>query len=220
MAVGCGAKTGLRVPDVDGGPEPEDMFRPDMPGVDAFVPPPPPDVCVELPPESPPKFVDAQFLARIATAELEPASAAELYERVFPALKSRTSLTEQSWDPPNRTAREFVQAEIDYARLQIALGDQAAAEFFLDDALEFTRLVPRMGRKGFGTLDAEIAAVRGDSELAAKLLNEAYDAGWVANWWWTLRYNANLSSLHERDDYRRLIEQLESKMRRQRAELD
>lgn len=69
LAVGCGAKTGLHVPDVDGG-EPEDMFRPDMRGVDAFVPPPPPDVCVELPPMTPPKFVDATFLARIATADV------------------------------------------------------------------------------------------------------------------------------------------------------
>jgi len=68
--LGCGAKTGLHVPDVDAGPEPEDMFRADMRGVDAFEPPPPPDVCIELPPEAPPEFVDAQFLARISTADV------------------------------------------------------------------------------------------------------------------------------------------------------
>lgn len=71
LLAGCGAKTGLRVPDVDGGPEPDDMrVPPDLPGVDAFVPPPPPDVCVELPQDEPPEFVDAQFLARIATADV------------------------------------------------------------------------------------------------------------------------------------------------------
>lgn len=71
LVTGCGAKTGLRVPDVDGGPEPDDMrVPPDMAPIDAFVPPPPPDVCVELPPTEPPRFVDAQFLARIATADV------------------------------------------------------------------------------------------------------------------------------------------------------
>ncbi len=71
----CGAKTGLNVPFVDAGPE-EDGFVPidaplrDAPPIDGFVPPPPPDVCIELPPDEPPEFVDVAFVARISTADV------------------------------------------------------------------------------------------------------------------------------------------------------
>jgi hypothetical protein len=104
--------------------------------------------------------------------------------------------------------------------LQIALGEEDAADVMLDDAEAFTQMVPRMGRLGFATLDAEIAAVRGDEERAMNLLKESVDSGWVTNWWWALRHNPNLSSLHQRDDYQRLVEDVESKINRQRAELE
>ncbi len=70
----CGAKTGLPVPEpLDGGFDASDASDA---GVDArvppdgAVPPPPPDLCVELPPEEPPAFVDVSFLARISTADV------------------------------------------------------------------------------------------------------------------------------------------------------
>jgi Tfp pilus assembly protein PilF len=159
-------------------------------------------------------------LLRAAAVGLDASSAADLYEQVFPALRSRTSFADQSWDWPIHTALEFVQAEVDYGRLQITLGEESAADVMLDDAEAFTQMVPRMGRMGFGTLDAEIAAVLGDEERAMSLLNESVDSGWVTNWWWTLRRNPNLSSLHQRDDYQRLVESVESKINRQRAELE
>ena len=68
-AAACGSKTGLSVPDVDAGPRTVDMSRPVDFSVDRFVPPLP-DVCIELPPDEPPAFVDVQFLARIATADV------------------------------------------------------------------------------------------------------------------------------------------------------
>jgi hypothetical protein len=157
-------------------------------------------------------------LLRVATIGMDPASAVELYERVFPALRSHISFADQYWDWPNSTVLEFARAEVDYARLLIASGNREAAAFFLDDAEAFTGVVPRMGRLGFGTLDAEIATVRGDDERAMTLLKESVDAGWVANWWWELRHNPTLASLHQREDYKRLVEQLESSTTRQRTE--
>lgn len=74
---GCGASTGLEVPRVgDAGVDaPVDVGR-DAPrdtsvdvGIDGG-PIPIPDVCIELPPREPPEFVDAEFLARIATADV------------------------------------------------------------------------------------------------------------------------------------------------------
>jgi serine/threonine protein kinase/Tfp pilus assembly protein PilF len=159
-------------------------------------------------------------LLRIAAAGMDASSAADLYEQVFPAMRSRTSIADQSWNWPIQTALEFARAEVDHARLKLVLGARDAADALLDDAEDFTRAVPRMGRLGFGILDAEIAAVRGDEDRAMRKLRESVDAGWVANWWWELRHNPNLSSLHERADYQRIVEELESKMSRQRAELE
>lgn len=71
MALGCGAKTGLRVPPPpDGGPDggrdaavPRDAFVP----VDAFVPAP---WCVELPPMAPPSELVVDYVARIDDADV------------------------------------------------------------------------------------------------------------------------------------------------------
>ena len=47
------------------------------------------------------------------------------------------------------------------------LGDREAARFFLEDAEGFVRAVPRLGRLGFGVLDAEIAAAEARVAAAA-----------------------------------------------------
>ncbi len=71
---GCGAKTGLRVPEdredasFDAGPDasPRDASR-DAPSIDAWTPP---DVCIELPPGEPPTELPVEFVARIESAEV------------------------------------------------------------------------------------------------------------------------------------------------------
>jgi hypothetical protein len=70
--LGCGAKSGLTVPEIrfDGGldaPIPLDAPPRDTPP-DAFVPPP--DECVELPPREPPEFIDVTFISRVSTADV------------------------------------------------------------------------------------------------------------------------------------------------------
>ena len=77
--VACGARTGLGVPDasMDAGPPPaldasEDASI-DAP-LDAPLPvdagPPPPDLCVEVPPRAPPTAVQVSFVSRIVSAEV------------------------------------------------------------------------------------------------------------------------------------------------------
>ena len=73
VLAGCGSKTGLPIPSAppeDASVEPDATPIPDGGRPDAFVPPPPPDECIELPPREPPEFVDVGFLARIATADV------------------------------------------------------------------------------------------------------------------------------------------------------
>lgn len=74
LVVGCGAKSGLRVPDapgMDAGPDAPTFDAPDAPSdvpPDAFVPPP--DECIELPPREPPEFIDVSFVSRVSTADV------------------------------------------------------------------------------------------------------------------------------------------------------
>ncbi len=71
VLVACGAKTGLPFPDpLDAGPDVRDASVDAPPLRDGMVPPPPADLCVELPPDEPPAFIDVSFLARIATADV------------------------------------------------------------------------------------------------------------------------------------------------------
>lgn len=73
LAAGCGAKSGLTVPEYDAGP-PDAPPRPDAPLPDVPIPPDvpfvPPDVCVELPPREPPEFVEVSFISRVSTADV------------------------------------------------------------------------------------------------------------------------------------------------------
>ena len=94
--VGCGAKTGIRVPEaprdagfdarvgaardagvdvpVDVPDAPRDVFfPPDLPRdtpPDAPIFVPPPDVCIELPPREPPEFLDVRFRTGLDTADV------------------------------------------------------------------------------------------------------------------------------------------------------
>ena len=75
--------------------------------------------------------------------------------------------------------------------------------------------------------EAEIGQLRRNNEDvgalgfgAAPIVQRSIGAGWVANWWWDLRHNPNLSSLHQRADYESLVAGLESKMARQLSELE
>lgn len=69
-AAGCGAKTGLRIPEPpDAGPDAahdagRDAF---VPPIDAFVPP---DVCIEVPPTSPPSELVLDYVVRIESADV------------------------------------------------------------------------------------------------------------------------------------------------------
>ncbi len=70
--VGCGAKTGLWVPDVGMDSGVDAPIFPDAPPFDApadvFIPPP--DECIELPPREPPEFIDVTFESRVSTADV------------------------------------------------------------------------------------------------------------------------------------------------------
>ncbi|MFK8003502.1 MAG: hypothetical protein AB8H86_28280 [Polyangiales bacterium] len=69
----CGSKTEFIVPSFDAGPELDASADVpiDVPAVrDSSVPPPRPDICVELPLPAPPTFVDSRFVARIASADV------------------------------------------------------------------------------------------------------------------------------------------------------
>jgi len=101
LALGCGSKTGLRVPETEPSDDaglPDAGMR-DAGMVDSAIPPPEPEICVELPPREPPKFVDSAFLARIATADV-----------LF--LVDVTGSMQQEIDAIRRTLRDVIAPEL------------------------------------------------------------------------------------------------------------
>ena len=67
--LGCGAKTGLPVPEVDAAVDAPPDAPADAPP-DVVVPPPTTDRCIEVPYMEPPSFLDVRFQVRIETADV------------------------------------------------------------------------------------------------------------------------------------------------------
>ena len=75
FGLGCGAKTGLKVPPPAAGvPAAAIDMAHDLPDLPVALPEhsmrPEPDLCIELPPEEPPTSVDVSFTARVAQADV------------------------------------------------------------------------------------------------------------------------------------------------------
>ena len=82
--------------------------------------------------------------------------------------------------------------------------------------------MPRIRGIGYGALDVYIHAMRGDRHLALGSLREAIDVGWkvtslaVDVYWWQLRQDWKLESLHQDPEFIALMNELEADIEKQR----
>jgi TolB-like protein len=138
------------------------------------------------------------------------------YERAIPALISGRRFDEQAFYWSSGFApRTYAMATADYAGLLIRLGEDDKAADYIEDVEYFISKVPRMGFWGYGVLDAEIAAIRGDRDRALNLLEQAVQSGWMELWWFNTKYNPNLVSLHGDPRYEALIQRLTARAKEQ-----
>jgi hypothetical protein len=65
---------------------------------------------------------------------------------------------------------------------------------------------------GFGISDVQIYAIRGERQKALSALRQAIDEGWRGFWWYFLKHDLSLESLHAEPEFRAMVAELEADM--------
>jgi tetratricopeptide (TPR) repeat protein len=147
------------------------------------------------------------FLRNHELAEGRPAEARALYERTSPELLSE--------DEPAIDEENFLIA-IELALVLIRTGEQERADLLLDRSLEYIQTIPRLG-DGYWVADVQIYALKGDKQRALSALRQAIDEGWRGLWWYFLKQNPNLESLHDEPEFQAMVAEIEADMAEQLA---
>jgi hypothetical protein len=131
-----------------------------------------------------------------------------LYERIRPELFSG--------DDPIIDKDNFVSA-IDLALVLIRTGKQERAELLLARSLEYIQTIPRLGVRGYWIADVQIHAIRGEKQKALSTLRQAIDEGWRTLWWYFLKQDPSLKSLHDEPEFQAMVAEIEADMATQLA---
>jgi hypothetical protein len=130
------------------------------------------------------------------------------FERIAPEL-----LNEDSPKINNRNYR----AAIDLALILSKTGEQQRADWLIENSHQYIQQIPRLGRFGYGIADVQIYAVQGDKQKALSALQQAIDEGWRIDWWYFLKYDPILESLHDEPEFQAMVAEIEADMAEQLA---
>jgi tetratricopeptide (TPR) repeat protein len=119
-------------------------------------------------------------------------------------------------DAPNVEYR-YCGVAIDLASVLSRTGEQKRTDQLLDRAFECIQTVSRLGPASFGIADVEIYALQGDKQKALSALRQAIDEGWRNLWWYSLRLDPGLESLHEEPEFQAMVAEIEADMAEQLA---
>jgi tetratricopeptide (TPR) repeat protein len=134
--------------------------------------------------------------------------ARDLYAERYPELLRE--------DDPKINAWNY-RAAINLALVLYKTGEQERADLLLDRSLQHIETVPRLGQRGHGIADVKIYALRGEKQKALSALRQAIDEGWRSLWWYYLKYDPILESLHNEPEYQAIIAEIEADMAAQLA---
>jgi TolB-like protein/DNA-binding winged helix-turn-helix (wHTH) protein/lipoprotein NlpI len=126
-----------------------------------------------------------------------------LYEKTHPEL-----LDDDNPEVYNRNYR----AAIDLALVLSKTGEQERANLLLNRSLQYIQTQPRVRWDGYGIADVQVHALRGDKQKALAALRQAIDEGWRGLWWYYLKRNPNLESLHGEPEYQAMVAEIEADM--------
>ncbi len=76
---------------------------------------------------------------------------------------------------------------------------------------------PRLGDWGYGIADVQIYTLQGDKQKALSALRQAIDEGWRSSWWYFLKYDPILESLHDEPEFQAMVAEIEADMAAQLA---
>ena len=131
-----------------------------------------------------------------------------LYEKSHPELLSE--------DDPRVGYRNY-RVAIDLASVLSKTGEQERADLLLNRCLQYVETIPRLSWAGYGVADVKIYALQGDRKRALFALRQAIDEGWRSFWWYSLRLDPSLESLHDEPEFQAMIEEIEADMAAQLA---
>ncbi len=139
--------------------------------------------------------------------------ARQLYEEFFP------ELFDDDYLPINRVN---MTAAVDVADILLAIDEQDRAQQLLKIVESFLEDVPRLGEFGQMVTDVRIHTLRGDTDRALELLQQAVDEGWRYRWRYFLEVNNVLEPLQSLPQfesiYREISRDMASQLERVRAE--
>jgi TolB-like protein/Flp pilus assembly protein TadD len=104
------------------------------------------------------------------------------------------------------------RAAIDLALISSKTGEQQRADWLLESSLQYIQQIPRLGQDGHYIADVQIYALQGDKQKALSALQRAIDEGWRAYWWYYLKYDPILESLHDEPEYQAMVAEIEADM--------
>jgi TolB-like protein/lipoprotein NlpI len=159
-----------------------------------------------------PRNPHALNMLRIASARTgRRADVLDLYAKGFPELASSGS--------PVVDGSNYRSA-VDLAGLLLETGDSNRAAMLLEASERVIGSLQRMGWEGYGMLDVQIHALRGDKSRALRALREAYVEGWRSFAWRYYRdFEPTLASIRGEPEFKAVFADIERDMARQRAVL-
>jgi tetratricopeptide (TPR) repeat protein len=136
------------------------------------------------------------------------AEARALYEESHPELLSEND--------PRVDDRNYWVA-IDLASVLSRTGEQERADLLLNRSFQHIQSIPRLGAEGYGINDVKIYALQGEKRKALSALRQAIDEGWRTLWWYYLKQDPTLESLHDEPEFQAMVAEIEADMAAQLA---
>jgi len=85
----------------------------------------------------------------------------------------------------------------------------------LDRSLQHIATLRRLGNFGYGSADVQIYALQGEKQKALSALRQAIDEGWRSLWWYYLKQDPTLESLHDEPEFQAMVAEIEADMAEQ-----
>jgi tetratricopeptide (TPR) repeat protein len=104
------------------------------------------------------------------------------------------------------------RAAIDLALILSEMGEHERADWLLKTSLQHIQRIPRLGGGGYRVADVQIYALQGDKQKALSALQRAIDEGWRHFWWYFLKYDPILESLHDEPEFQAMVAEIEADM--------
>jgi TolB-like protein/Tfp pilus assembly protein PilF len=136
------------------------------------------------------------------------AEARTLYKKAFPELLS---------DADPTVGRMNFGPAVDLALVLFNTGEKERADLLLEKSLRYIRTKPRLGQNGYGLTDVEIYALQGEKQKALSALRQTIDEGWRYLWWYSLKLDPSLESLHDEPEFQAMVAEIEADMAAQLA---